>query len=67
MAADNAAVHASGADQGELRRRNVPSTEPIAGTVERVEPDDKKKQVIKVWIEHHKKKKKKMKEEREQS
>ncbi|QBZ57297.1 hypothetical protein PoMZ_02221 [Pyricularia oryzae] len=47
MAADNAAVHASGADQGELRRRNVPSTEPIAGTVERVEPDDKKKQVIK--------------------
>lgn len=48
MAADNAAVHASGADQGELRRRNVPSTEPIAGTVERVEPDDKKKQVIKV-------------------
>lgn len=47
MAADNAAVHASGADQGELRRRNVPSTEPTETTVQRVEADDKKKQVKK--------------------
>lgn len=47
MASNKGAATGADFDQS-LRKRNVPSTAPNGGLVDRVEVDDKKTQVIKV-------------------
>jgi dolichyl-phosphate-mannose-protein mannosyltransferase len=50
MASTQGAASTSGADYDQaVRRRNVPSTSPNGGIVDRVEIDEKKTQVKKVW------------------
>ncbi len=51
MASEKAAASGLDLETQATRRRNVPSTSPNGGLVNRVEIDDKKAQVKKVWLQ----------------